>query len=194
MEHRYKEGKIYCLYIDGVEKCYVGSTTNTLENRLAQHRFSHKCDSQNKTKGCQLFDLGEVKIKLLEVYACDSKDKLIAKEREWLEKTPTAVNKNVPGRTLKEERQMNADKYAAKIKEWREENAEHVAEYTRQYREEHKEETAETKAAWRKRNAEKIKAQKNEPATCELCQHNTTKGNMWRHKKEKHPEIKPLSL
>jgi hypothetical protein len=187
MANRYEEGKIYALYIDGIEECYVGSTCNKLPQRLSQHMFSHTCESQTKTKGCALFDKGEVKIKLLEAYPCDSKDKLLLKEREWLEKTPSAINKNVPGRGWQEERQMNAPKYAAKMKEWREANTEHTKNYDKKYREEHKEQTAESKTAWRKANADKIKLDKQSEAICVICQHVTTKGNMWRHKKEKHP-------
>jgi hypothetical protein len=184
MERDYSKSKIYKLYVPGEEQCYVGSTTWELNKRLQQHKYSYIYDNQKKSHSCVLFTLGEVHIELLEEYPCNSIQELRQKEAEWIQNTPTAVNKNVPGRTMKQERTENWQKYAEKCKEWRKKNKEHVEAYDKAYKEANKQKIAESKKKYRQANAEAVKAYKQEVITCEVCGEQTTRGNKWRHMKK----------
>ena len=183
MSERYENGKVYRLYVPGNDECYIGSTTWELRKRLDAHKYAYFNPSQKQTTACVIFGLGEVHIELLESYPCNSVTELRAKEREWIEKTPTAVNKNIPGRTMEQEREANKEKYAQKCKEWREANKEHVAEYDANYKAEHKEQSALQHKKWAAANADKIKANKQLVIICPVCNQETTKGNKWRHDK-----------
>jgi hypothetical protein len=184
VSNRYENGKIYRLYVPGETKCYIGSTCWELRKRLNAHKTSYIAPNQKKTAACALFDIGEVHIELLEAYACKTKKELETKEREWIEKTTGVVNKNIPTRSMQEERTINAAKYAAKCKEWREKNKEHVEAYDAQYKAQHKEQSAQQHKAWAAANKEKIKANKNIVITCAVCGEQITKGNKWRHDKK----------
>tara|TARA_R110000868_G_scaffold142427_1_gene359752 strand:- start:131 stop:691 length:561 start_codon:yes stop_codon:yes gene_type:complete len=183
MTERYENGKIYRLFVPGNDECYVGSTIWQLRKRLDAHKYAYYNPSQKQTTASLLFGLGEVNIELLEAYPCNTIQELKAKEREWIEKTPNAINKNIPGRTMEEERETNKEKYAQKCKEWREANKERVAEYDAKYKAEHKEQSALQRAKWAKANKDKIKANKQMVITCSVCKEETTKGNKWRHDK-----------
>ena len=184
MATRYENGKVYRLFVPGIEECYVGSTCWELRKRLDAHKYSYFNPNQKQCASCVIFGIGEVHIELLEAVNCKTKEELKAKEREWIEKTPGVTNKNIPGRTMKEERETNKEKYAKKCKEWRELNPERVAEYDKEYKESHKEQSALAHKKWAEANKEKIKANKNTIITCSVCGEETTKGNKWRHDKK----------
>ena len=183
MTTRYEHGKIYRLYVPGNPESYIGSTCWELRKRFNAHKSAYLSATQTQCASCTLFAIGEVHIELLEAYKCNTKKELEIKEREWIEKTPTAINKNIPTRTMKEERAVNKEKYAAKCKEWREANPERVAEYDKAYKESHKKQSAESHKKWADANKDIIKANKNIIITCSICGENTTKGNKWRHDK-----------
>jgi hypothetical protein len=182
--NRYKHGKIYRLYVPGEPECYIGSTCWELRKRFNAHKYSYFNPEQKQTAACSIFALGEVHIELLEAFACDTKLDLETRERYWIERTPGAINKNVPTRSMKEERAANKEKYAAKCKEWREKNKEHVAAYDAEYKARHKEQSAQQHKAWAAANKDKIKANKNTIITCGVCGEQTSKGNKWRHDKK----------
>ena len=184
VSNRYENGKIYRLYVPGQETSYVGSTCWELRKRLDAHKYAYFNPNQNQTAACEIFALGEVHIELLEAFSCNSKADLEKREREWIERTPNLSNKNIPTRSMQEERATNAAKYAAKCKEWRENNKEYVAAYDAKYKAEHKEASARQHKAWAAANKEKIKANKNIVITCAVCGEQTTKGNKWRHDKK----------
>ena len=183
MTTRYESGKIYRLFVPGNQECYIGSTCWELRKRLDAHKYSYFNPNQKQCASCEIFALGEVQIELLEVVKCNTKEELKAKEREWIEKTLTAVNKNIPGRTMKEERETNKAKYAENCKEWREANSEHVEEYNKAYKDSHKEQSAAAHKKWATENKDKIKANKQVKIVCPICKEETTKGNKWRHDK-----------
>ena len=184
MSRNYQESKIYKLSVIGELDCYIGSTTKPLAHRLAQHKFAAQSPTQKQSAACVLFALGDVAIELVEEYSCTTIEELRARERYWIEETPTAANKNIPGRSIKENHQDNAQRIATKNKEWREKNKEHVDGYTAKYREENAEKIKASKSAYRQQNKEKIKEYKNTLVKCDICGEETSNGNMWRHKKK----------
>ena len=140
----YEKGKIYKLTCGGL--VYYGSTCTTLTKRLSQHKLqSNPCTSK------QLFEMGNVLITLVEDFACERKEQLIARERFYIENND-CINKHVPGLT----RQETSKKYYEK-------NKEHYEEY----RENTKEQKAKYDEEYREKNKEKIQVQRGVKFTCE---------------------------
>lgn len=180
----YSKGKIYCLYSENLNEVYVGSTTNSLCERLAHHNHHYKNDNQKKTTSCILYNYGEkICIKLLENFPCNSKNELELKEREWIEKTENCVNKLIPTRDWKERRANNIEAHNQYMKKYREENAEAIKEKEKAYKEANKQKASEQHKIWVAANAERIKANRQTIITCEVCGEQTSKGNKWRHDK-----------
>jgi hypothetical protein len=95
----YADGKIYRLVATGTDQVYIGSTCGTLKQRHWHHNYTaaHP-ESQKQTMACKLYEEGRtVAIELIEAFPCESRDQLLARERHWLENTPTAINRNTPG-------------------------------------------------------------------------------------------------
>lgn len=185
----YSQGKIYKLYIRGLEEvCYIGSTTNTLSERLCIHRHQAKNDNQNKCASTCLFeDDNEVIIELLENYPCVSKKDLETRERYWLEQFPDCVNKNIPTRGWKERWYANHQHNLQKHREWLETNKAQQAEYRKAKRVNNPEEAREKdKRNNTTRNQDKRKAWKNARVVCSECGLILSRNNFPTHKKTKH--------
>lgn len=101
----YKNGKIYKLVNDELNLTYYGSTCAPLHKRLYQHKHkSNPCSSKI------LFESGEVKIFLVELFPCNNRIELRQKERHYIENND-CVNKRIPNRTIKEYMKDNNLKY-----------------------------------------------------------------------------------
>lgn len=77
----YADGKIYKIICDKSDLIYIGSTCQTLANRLSQHKNKNnfKCSSK------ELFKLGNCSIILLEKFPCKDKEELTAREQYYLD-------------------------------------------------------------------------------------------------------------
>ena len=85
MENRYENSKIYRLVDIGYNKCYIGSTIESLSVRIAKHRADYKRYQNEKMNWMSSFDLfsefgiTHCKIELVESYPCKSKEELRAR-------------------------------------------------------------------------------------------------------------------
>ena len=81
MPRDYSASKIYALFHDG-RPFYVGSTTQTLAERMGQHRVNalRHPNSRVYTKFAQV-GVANVEMRLLHDFACTSYDALLAEER-----------------------------------------------------------------------------------------------------------------
>lgn len=82
----YKNGKIYKIISKQTEDVYVGSTTITLSQRLANHRTDIKHIMKVNKKPYSAHNVvkhDDAKIILLEKFPCDSKEELLAREQHW---------------------------------------------------------------------------------------------------------------
>ena len=159
----YKNAKIYKLWIFETDEIYIGSTTQTLTQRLSGHK-----SAPNKCTCKILFEKSDnVMIELIEKFPCDNKEQLNKKEGEFI-RNFDCVNRCVAGRTDSQYRQENAEKIkeyqqanAEKIKEHRKErygkNKEHIDNQAKEYRQENRTVINEKKKKYRQANAEKIK-------------------------------------
>ena len=122
MKSKYRNGKIYKLVDVGYNKCYIGSTIETLSNRRAKHVYSYKvwCNGKPMLK-CSAFDIFEefgvenVKIEEIEKYPCNDRDELLAREGYYIQNTD-CNNKKVAGRTFKGWYNDNRDKCLENLK------------------------------------------------------------------------------
>ena len=93
--------KIYKIWDNNYTECYVGSTTQELSVRMAEHRaqykhFSNGTREQPITTACKLFDKYDIKncrIELEELYPCNSKIELNKREGEHI-RNSICVNRN----------------------------------------------------------------------------------------------------
>ncbi len=90
----YSKSKIYKIVCNETGKTYYGSTTQSLSQRMAFHRYSIK-----KKKNCcsvkSIIELGNYDIILCEEFSCENKEQLHMKERQWIDGN-ICVNKNKP--------------------------------------------------------------------------------------------------
>lgn len=94
----YKNGKIYTLrtYNDD-SLIYIGSTCQQLSKRHYEHKLKYKRYTNGKCHYLTSYEVvkcGNTYIELLEIYPCNTKHQLQAREGYWIRKTK-CVNKNI---------------------------------------------------------------------------------------------------
>jgi len=128
--NKYNHSKIYKIISSKTDLIYIGSTTKTLAQRLASHKYDYKKNKNDDKKylsSFKLLELEDYEILLLESINCNNKDELRAKEREWIEKLKNeCVNLRIPTRTTKEWREDNRERYILANKEYREKNYDRI--------------------------------------------------------------------
>jgi hypothetical protein len=191
-EEKYSDGKIYKLVAAGSLDCYIGSTCGNLAQRLWHHNhaFNNK-ELQNQCSSNKLFELyGNVSIQLVETFPCKTKDELHKRERYWIEQTPSALNRNLPGQTWQERWEKNKEHNAAKHKEWLAANKEAIAaeratpEFRAKETAAHKTRLADPEYA--KAFKEKRSAAKKVQVECSICKKMMNKSSLWEHNKKLH--------
>jgi len=129
------------------EHIYYGSTTKKyLSQRMSTHRGHYKSfktgQGHNYYSLFELIDiygLKHMKIYLVENYPCITKDEKASREGFYIRSNP-CINKNIPGRTIKEYKQL--PKYKDYQKEYHQlpKYKDYQREYQKQYREKKKQE------------------------------------------------------
>ena len=156
----YSRGKIYTIWDSNYTKCYIGSTIQQLSKRMQEHRSSYKTHVDD-THGCNsVFDLFDefgvenCRIELLETFACNNKEELLAREGQCIRENE-CVNKRIAGRTGKQYYDDNRDRYL----QYREEHRETQKEYDKDRYERKKDEIKERQKQYRKDNLEYVREQ-----------------------------------
>ena len=103
MENKFGNAKIYCILNSIDDDLYVGSTCQTLSQRMTKHRHNTKSrpNSMKLTQKMQEQGIEHFYIELLEEYPCEDKTHLMKKEGEWITKIST-LNDKIMGRTRAE--------------------------------------------------------------------------------------------
>ena len=140
----YQGGRIYtirCKIDDTL--IYVGSTTQPLAKRWAEHRSKSKKDNTRKLYQSINNNWGEWYIELYEEYPCDNREQLNKREGEIIRLIGN-LNVKIEGRTkkeyYKEYHQNHREELLEAKRQYRINNKEYTKEYGKKYREEHKEE------------------------------------------------------
>ena len=122
--NRYENSKIYKIVDVGYNKCYIGSTCESLSKRMERHRthYNHyvKGKMKKKTTAMDIFNefgIENCKIELIENYPCNNKEELLRREGSHI-KVMECVNRQVAGRTQREWLLDNPEK----AKEYNEKN------------------------------------------------------------------------
>lgn len=170
----YTKGKIYKIVSDSTDDIYIGSTIQTLSQRLTKHRGDYKQWKKGNygyNRSFSLIERGDYHIILLEPFPCNNQEELTARER-WYIDNNKCLNKIKPGRTKKEWSQDNKEKIKEQqkkyhqdnkekrnkqSKEYRENNKEKMKEYGKKWHQDNKHRRSEQAKEWRKDNKEKIK-------------------------------------
>lgn len=151
--NKYNNAKIYKICDNSNTNIYIGSTCQSLNKRMAEHRAKYKAYLSGKYDFVKSFDIlknGDYSIILIEnVENCTNKEQLLRRERHYIE-TLDCVNKVIPGRTIKE--------YYIDIKETK-----------KQYYNDNKELIKEKIKEYQKANKKTIKEYRQEKITCFHC-------------------------
>ena len=149
---KYQNGKIYKIVDTSFTKCYIGSTCESLSQRMARHRRHYKLYLKHPEKSMTsfyLFDevgIENCKIYLIENYPCNSKEELRRREGFHIQSNE-CVNRCVAGRTAKEYKEYynpkNKEKIKATLKQWYERNQEKQKQKSKEYRAKKKDTTSE---------------------------------------------------
>ena len=205
----YQNGKIYKILnnIDG--EIYVGSTIETLGQRMAKHRGSMKQRPHYKLyKHMHELNVENFYIELIENYPCNDVYELRAREGYYIREIGT-LNKNVAGRTPRESVNIchnnNIEKYKEYKKQYWDTHKEKYNEEKRKYRLDNKDEVNEKRRsryqenkelskAYYNKTKERIKQQHSEIIQCSICGCHLNKGSISAHQKSKKCKscVKPI--
>ena len=152
------KGKIYKLVDVGYNKCYIGSTVESLSNRIAKHRYSYKmwCSGKRTIKitAFDMFDefgVDNIKIEEIEKYPCKDKAELEAREGYFI-KNSDCVNKTVAGRTKQQ---------------WMEDNKENIKRNNKIYYQNKRDTLLVKSNTYYQENKEKRKEYNTQPFVCD---------------------------
>lgn len=168
--NKYHNGRIYKIVSHQTSDIYIGSTYNSLNTRLSQHR----CDYKGYLKGIRDYKTSyeilkhpDHQIILIENVKCENKEELLQKERHHIENV-NCVNKCIPFRS-KQEKELQSK---ATQSQWRDDHKEYLKEYEKN-----------------RPNIDERHRKMNEKCICE-CGMQSTLGHIARHKRtQKHITI-----
>ena len=158
----YNNGKIYCIRNTADDSIYVGSTTQPLCKRMAEHRNIMKIHASRGNLHQKMFDVGVniLYIELIEDCPCDNKEELRTREGFFIRGMGT-LNSYIAGRSRQD--------YSV-------DNRISIKTYKKQYDENHKTESIQ----YRKDNKALIKEQRSKLIICE-CGRQVTHQSKFRH-------------
>ena len=140
----YQNGKIYKLSTSHTNLIYIGSTIQTLNDRVRLHR----CKKSNNTNSGLITKYNDFQIELIENYPCNSKKELLKREAYYIRLYfDICVNTVIPFRTKTEYYQDNKEKIKKRSKQSREEKYEEIKSYKENYRQNNREKIRESDRA-----------------------------------------------
>jgi hypothetical protein len=129
----YKNSKIYTIRSPQTDKYYIGATTQPLSKRFSRHK-TYKFDG-NKCASTQIIDLGDAYIELLEMFPCETKEQLSAREFQLIREHKANLV-NIVGMMTAEEKREKKNAFSREYRkrpEVKEQSAEWKKEYMKQY-------------------------------------------------------------
>ena len=171
-------GLIYKIRCNVTSKCYVGSTTRTLNTRMSQHRYDKRCLSREVTEN------NDYAMEVLEEREFETREALLWCERQWTEQTQNCVNKQRAIVTEEERVVENLERCRKYKAAHREEHIEYYREYNAAHREELNAKSREYHANHRDEKNTKCRERNSVRFTCG-CGAEVSKGDLSRHRKSK---------
>lgn len=165
---KFKKGKMYKLTNTIDDELYVGSTIQTLKQRMYNHNKHRKKKSHWKVyKHLNQIGWGNVSIELIEDYPCNSKKKLLKRERYWKDKLNSKLNERKPYISNKERKKEARNRSS----EWRK-NKDNIIKAKK------------VKDEWYQRNKKKVLERIKQIVKCD-CGLSFRQDSIRRHKKTK---------
>ncbi len=137
----YKNETVYKVVCNATGKVYIGSTTQTLCLRLAEHRKEYKRFKESNCNNVPSFDIiqqDNYDMVLIENLSCESKEELHRRERRFLENS-VFVNKCIPTRTHKEYLEAHKEQHREHTKAYYELHKKGIKEHKKVFYDENKE-------------------------------------------------------
>ena len=185
-ENKYQNGKIYKIVDVGYNSCYIGSTCESLSQRMARHRNKYLYGSE-RDKGRRInslfdeFGVENCKIELVEEYPCNNKMELLRQEGHHIRENE-CVNKIVSGRTNKEYRDEFKEHLQKKAKEHYYDNWEYKQQQKKVYKDLNKDKIKQiSKDYWERKREELL-----EKKICECGKIYTLQHKKRHEKSQKH--------
>ena len=156
-----QNGKIYEIICNITNEVYIGSTCDTLEERLHTHHLKN-----NRAVSKQILERGDYYMALIEEYPCETKQELLWRERhyydirECINLIPPIVSTEEAIAKVKAYREANKEKQSAYMKQYRADNAEKLKINKAKWAEDNKEASSAQRKGYREKNAEAIKLKK----------------------------------
>jgi hypothetical protein len=197
----YKKGKVYRLVCNNTGNQYIGSTTQSLSQRLGGHKTDYKRFIDGKmTRQISSFSIlceNNFEMILIEEYSCENKNQLERRERYFIE-TMECVNKVKPSRT-REEKKEYKQKYQQEHKEevqkyrekYQQEHKEEVQKYHQKYYQENKEELQKNQQKYRQEHKEelqKYQQERKEELQKYRQEHKEERKEYWQKYRQEHKE------
>ena len=189
----FQKGKIYIIRNRINDLVYIGSTCQSLAQRMVQHR------RDMNVKRCQDWKLYQLMkelhnenfyIELLENYPCNTKDELNKREGEFIRKYQSQLNKRIEGRTPKEYREEHKEEATQYHKEYQQNNKEKLLEYQKEYREKNKDKAREYNKDYQQKNKERLTEYSKEYRETHKEQISQCKSKIYEKIKDKYSEHK----
>ena len=169
----YQLGKIYKIVSDQTDKIYIGSTAMP---RLCQRMSGHKMNYRRTQAGAkhyvssfEIMKFEDAKIVLVELFPCESKDELLAREQYWIDyHKASTVNKMKAFIDMDRKEYVhshyleNIDKYKKRSKQQQETKPEEYKAYQKQYRIDNADKSKQYNQEYAVANAETLKQYRSE--------------------------------
>jgi hypothetical protein len=183
VDPKYLDTQIYCIICMITGEMYVGSTFQTLKERMWYHvSLSSNCTSR------QIIDRGNYKSYTIQKWSCNTKREVLTLEGQWQRAYKTCfpehlVNKQIEGQFVYE----STESKKAYDSQWYQDNkAEHNVR-GKKWREANQERYRFSNKEWKERNKERNKKNNKEynsrPWTCEWCKKTMNTSSKARHKR-----------
>ena len=135
----YSKSKIYMIISIHTDKFYIGSTTQTLAQRLSKHVSDYKNNRYGSSQ--EIIKLGDYKIILICKYPCDDLEDLNKREQEEMDKYDkcnlvNCINAYMPQR---EYNKKNKEQINMKQREYNNKNKEQIKIRRRKHYQQNKE-------------------------------------------------------
>jgi hypothetical protein len=182
-------GRIYKVFYDDIEECYVGQTRMIPVQRLVHHINAYHANKQDRQCGINALFIEHgvhtAQIKVLETLETCTDQELWDRERYWIENTPGAINRNKP--QPMETNQRTSEGKQAYMLAYRAANEDVIKAKEAEYkaRPDVKARATEQKREWTKANSECINAKKKERIICDKCNTHIPVSHKHEHTSEK---------
>ena len=156
----FSKGKIYCIRNNIHDDIYIGSTCQSLSQRMAQHRLDKRRERNQNRFIYKLMnevdDDSMFYIELMEEYPCQNKDQLRKREGELIRELEPKLNMQVECRTSQEYREFYKEFYTEYNRRYYQENKEYYSECNKKNYEKRKDEINQHRKVYRENNRDKI--------------------------------------